>query len=183
MCVFHLSFAAFGLYLGMKGANTTGGIKIANLTFFGADTTTELELPVAVNGVRLSFSGLYSDVVIDTIDLNKHLIKNPACTRFAYAEGSSMEDFRIFDGDLLVIDTSLPHESGAVVIVWVSEEQMWTAKKLLIKKTAAGQEYWLLPGNQELKPVFCSSPLDFIYGVLIHSITTHNKNVRTHRRK
>jgi DNA polymerase V len=80
-------------------------------------------------------------------DLNKILIKNPVSTFYARVKGTSMRDAGIDDGDLLVIDKSLPHRAGAVAVCAINGE--FTLK--YIKRN--GDRLWLMPANPEFKPI------------------------------
>jgi DNA polymerase V len=50
------------------------------------------------------------------LDLHALLVRRPAATFFARARGPSMRDAGIGDGDLLVVDRSIPPQSGDIVV-------------------------------------------------------------------
>ncbi len=50
------------------------------------------------------------------IDLNQMLIERPASTFFARISGSDLKDAGIFDGDILIIDTSIKPTDGKLVL-------------------------------------------------------------------
>ena len=54
-----------------------------------------------------------------TLVLNELLVKRPAATYFVRVEGDSMVGAGISDGDLLVVDRSLPPADGDVIIASV----------------------------------------------------------------
>lgn len=66
------------------------------------------------------------------IDLNEMMVHNPPATFFVKAEGDSMVDVGIFDGDLLVVDFSLDALHGDIVIAKLDEN--FTVKRLYNKQ-------------------------------------------------
>lgn len=76
------------------------------LIMFSADLSSELPLPFADQGVKAGFPSPAQDYMTDSIDLNRELIRHPATTFYARADGDSMKDCGIDDGNLLVIDKS-----------------------------------------------------------------------------
>jgi DNA polymerase V len=85
----------------------------------------------------------------DTVDLGKHLVRDPSSTFLMKVAGSSMRDARIDDGDELVVDRGLAAEDGRVVVADIDGEL--TVKRL--KRTATG---WLL---QAANPDFADIPV------------------------
>jgi DNA polymerase V len=66
------------------------------------------------------------------LDLNEHLIKQPAATVFVRARGDSMTGAGIHDGDLLVVDRSIEAADGRIVIAALNGEL--TVKRLAKNK-------------------------------------------------
>ncbi|MDM7481921.1 MAG: translesion error-prone DNA polymerase V autoproteolytic subunit [Halomonas sp.] len=94
--------------------------------------STPLPLPFASLSGRAGFSGFPSpaqDYEPRTLDLNTRLIKHPTQTFYLTARGDSMEGWGIFDGDLLVVDRSVPPRLGRIVVALFDQE-------LLIKRYA-----------------------------------------------
>lgn len=75
-----------------------------------------LLLPLPAERVPAGFPSPALDYLDDRIDLTRELIRHPAATFLMRVQGDSMRDARIADGDLLVIDRSVPPTPGAVVI-------------------------------------------------------------------
>ncbi|GAB6061164.1 LexA family protein [Desulfonatronum parangueonense] len=75
------------------------------------------------------------------LDINEHLIRNPAATVLVRASGDSMKDAGILDGDMLVVDRSLQAADGKIVIALIHGE--FTVKTL---KMQDGRTY-LVPTN------------------------------------
>ncbi|MGM0381383.1 MAG: LexA family protein [bacterium] len=87
-----------------------------------ADTDTDLELPVAEASCPAGFPSPADDYMEDKLDLNEHLIENPAATFFVRVSGTSMKNAGIHDGDILIVDRSLEARHGKVVIAVVDGE-------------------------------------------------------------
>jgi len=63
------------------------------------------------------------DAIEQSLDLNRHLIHNPAATFFMRVEGDAAADQSVQAGDLLVVDRSLEAQHQSL-IVGVIEGQM-----------------------------------------------------------
>lgn len=100
------------------------------------------------------------------LDLNEHLIKNPATTFFVRVEGESMINAGIFPNDMLVVDLSLEPQDSNVVIAFVDGE--FTVKRL---KIAKNQQITLLPENENFSPIVINEDMDFrLWGVVTNVI-------------
>ena len=82
----------------------------------------KLLLPFHLQKVGAGFPSPATDYVEDDIDLNTHLIKNIPSTFLIRAQGKSMNNVGIYDGDLLVVDRSLDPKKFSTVIVNINEE-------------------------------------------------------------
>ncbi len=69
------------------------------------------------------------DCVERRLSLDEHLIRHRESTFFMRVAGHSMRDLGIFDGDLLVVDRSVPAAHGCVVVAVIDGE--FTVKQLL----------------------------------------------------
>lgn len=61
----------------------------------------------------------------------EYCVRHPSATYFLRVEGNSMEDARIHDGDVLVVDRALEPEHGSIVIAAVDNEFVEGAYSLL----------------------------------------------------
>lgn len=96
------------------------------------------------------------------LDLNEHLIKNPATTFFVRVEGDSMINAGIFPNDMLVVDLSIEPQDSNVVIAFLNGE--FTVKRLRIAKN---QQITLLPENENYSPIVIKEEMDFrLWGVV-----------------
>ena len=59
------------------------------------------KIPLYSNKVAAGFPSPADDYIEDKLDLNQHLIKHQAATFFVRANGDSMIDCGIFDGDIM----------------------------------------------------------------------------------
>ncbi|NBR47919.1 LexA family transcriptional regulator [bacterium] len=63
-----------------------------------------------------------------SLDLNEHLVRNPAATFFVKVEGDSMRDAGILSGDILVVDRSLTPKDSQIVVAMLDGD--FTVKRL-----------------------------------------------------
>lgn len=71
---------------------------------------TKLRIPLASANVQAGFPSPAEDHMENSLDLNEHLVSNPAATFFVRVQGSSMRDAGIQGGDILVVDRSVIHD-------------------------------------------------------------------------
>jgi len=138
------------------------------MDFYTVSTETLAELPYIEGGISAGFPSPAADFLDATIDLNKHLIKNPSTTFIAIAKGVSMKNIGIHDGDLLILDKSLEPKNGAIAACVIDGE--FTLKTLMVK----AKEVYLTPENEDYKPIKITEFNDFkIWAILTHSIKAH----------
>lgn len=126
-------------------------------------TLSKQDIPLYISHVRAGFPSPADDFIDQSLDLNEFLIKKPSATFFAWAEGDSLKDIGIFDGDLLIIDRSVSRRQGSVVIAAL--EGQLTCKILDLKHKQ------LLAANPLFPPI-CINGMDslIIEGVVTYSI-------------
>lgn len=103
-------------------------------------------LPVFASGIRAGFPSPADDHAEPGLDLNQ-LIENRASTFCAWAEGDSMQDLGILDGDLMVIDRSLTPRHDDVVVADLNGS--FTVKRLIQKSSGS----FLMPANPAYPPI------------------------------
>jgi len=79
--------------------------------------------------VPAGFPSPADDYVERRLSLDEHLVQHKESTFFMRVAGHSMRDMGIFDGDLLVVDRSVPAAHGCVVVAVIDGE--FTVKQLL----------------------------------------------------
>lgn len=106
------------------------------------------------------------------VDLNDFLIEHPTATFFAKVKGEEMQDIGIYNGDVLIVDTSLEPKDNKVVVV--SIQGVLTVK---IYRIIEGEIFLQSYSNQFL-PLKIEPYMEFVLiGVvtkIIHSI--YNKD-------
>ena len=121
--------------------------------------------PLYLAAVAAGFPSPADDFVDKALDLNEHLVSNPAATYFVRAAGDSMLGAGIHDGDVLVVDRSRDPRPGDVVIAALDGEL--TVKRLRTKNG----EVWLLPENPAYKPLHVTEDTAFdLWGVVTYVI-------------
>lgn len=102
------------------------------------------------------------------LSLDKLLIANPDATFVGMAQGQSMQDIGIFDGDLLLVDRSEQVKDGDVIVA--NYNGCFTCK-FIDKKHAQ-----LLSASELYQPVKISPEDEFqIEGVVTRSIRLHRQ--------
>lgn len=81
--------------------------------------------------VPAGFPSPAADYEQSRLDLNKHLVSNPAATFFVKVAGDSMIGAGIHHGDLLVVDRSIEPKDKSVVIAVLDGEL--TVKRIRIR--------------------------------------------------
>jgi DNA polymerase V len=120
-----------------------------------------LSRPLLLSLVPAGFPSPAEDYVDRYLDLNDHVVRNPASTFFVRADGESMAGANIQPGDILVVDRSLEPTNGRVVIAAVAGEL--TVKRLRLR---SGRVF-LEPANPCFKPIEILPDQDFeIWGVV-----------------
>ena len=127
--------------------------------------TISRELPLAPTGISAGFPSPAGDYMELSIDLNKELIRNPASTFYGRVSGCSMQDIGIEDGDLLVIDKSLPPQDGSIAVCFIDGE--FTLKKIKTEKS----RLWLMPANKKYSPILVTEDNHFlVWGIVTYTI-------------
>ena len=91
-----------------------------------------LPLPLYQMPVSAGFPSPADDYIEQRLDLNRHLIKNPAATFMARVSGNSMIGAGVHDGDVIIVDRSLEPKDGQIVIAVLNGEL--TVKRLRHKR-------------------------------------------------
>ncbi|MBP7901088.1 MAG: LexA family transcriptional regulator [Gammaproteobacteria bacterium] len=95
------------------------------------------ERAMANSVVRAGIPGIADNDVLDGIAVDRYLIHNASSTLLVEVKGDSMMDAAILEGDIAVIDTSVTHKAGDIVIAEIDGE---VTLKTLIKE----QGVWAL---------------------------------------
>ncbi|MBF0563193.1 MAG: translesion error-prone DNA polymerase V autoproteolytic subunit [Alphaproteobacteria bacterium] len=127
-----------------------------------------LELVLFSNGVPAGFPSPAEDHVDRRLDLNDHVVKRPAATFYARAEGESMRNIGIFHGDLLVVDRSITPEPGDVIVATIDGG-------LAVKRLVNRNNTWFLAPENSEYPAFAVNSDEGIqiWGVVTYSLRCH----------
>ena len=125
-------------------------IKISHIP----DLSVENSLSLFDAAVSAGFPSPAADYEQDRLDLNRHLVKNPAATFFVRVTGDSMIGAGIHDGDLLVVDRSIEPRDKNIIIAVLDGEL--TVKRIWLRRG----KITLVPENENY---------------LAHEITTENE--------
>lgn len=122
-------------------------------------------LPLYASKVAAGFPSPADDYLEGTLDLNEHLVRNPAATFFVRVSGDSMIGSGIFPDDILIVDRSLEAKSGDVVIAVLDNEL--TVKQYHRQDGTVE----LRPDNPAYEPIHISGDMELhIWGVVKHVI-------------
>lgn len=123
-------------------------------------------LPLFTNKISAGRATQAEPDIEEYIDLDDFLVDNPATTFCVYASGDSMENAGIYDGDLLVVDSSLLATSGKIIIASIDGEL--TVKRLKIDEA---NQITLIAENPIYKNITIRENNNFIIcGVVTNSI-------------
>lgn len=138
------------------------------LKFIDFEIESDQPLPFSNTKIPAGFPSPALNDMDDKISLFKELIKHPSATFYMRVEGNSMIGAGINNGDIAVIDRSLPAQDGKIAVVYVDGE--FTLKRL--KLDLDNKAVWLIPENDEFKPIKVTEDNDsfLVWGILINVI-------------
>jgi len=138
-----------------------------SLEIFYANTSSQLSLQIANNGISAGFPSPAEDFLDSSIDLNKALIKNKDATFYGRVKGDSMIGAGLEDGDLLIIDKSIEPKDGKIAVCFIDGD--FTVKRIKITTDII----WLIAENKNYQPIKVTKDNDFIiWGIVTNVIKT-----------
>ncbi|HJK86536.1 MAG TPA: translesion error-prone DNA polymerase V autoproteolytic subunit [Candidatus Megaira endosymbiont of Nemacystus decipiens] len=105
------------------------------------------KIPLFSSTIEAGYPSLAEEHVEQFLDMNQLLIKNPATTFCVKVSGVSMIEAGIYEGDRLLVDSSITPKEGKIVIAAI--DGMLTVKRL---GTIDGTPY-LMPENSNFAPI------------------------------
>ncbi len=123
-------------------------------------------IPFYLQKAGAGFPSPVTDYTEEDIDLNAHLIKNAPATFIIRAQGKSMLNIGIYDGDLLIVDRSLKPKNFSTVIASVNDD-------LVVKNFIKEKNLQFLSSgskNSKDKIVLDLNSNIFIWGVVTYAI-------------
>jgi DNA polymerase V len=135
---------------------------------FAVDLSRKYLLTLYQQPVAAGFPSPAEDYIERKLDLNRHLVRNPAATFYVRVTGDSMITAGIHSGDLLIVDRSLEATSGRIVIAVFQGE-------LIVKRLwQEGDCIFLLAEHPDYPPIEIHDSQELIiWGVvttIIHSV-------------
>lgn len=125
----------------------------------------EAKTPLYGSDVQAGYPSTGDDHVEAQLNLHSYVVDKPESTFFVRAKGQSMIDAGISDGDLLVVDRSIPARNDHIVIAALDGEL--TVKRLNRTET----KLQLLPENPTFSPIDVGEEQDcHIWGVVTNVI-------------
>jgi DNA polymerase V len=127
--------------------------------------TTLYALPLYMVAISAGFPSPAEDYVEGKIDLNRHLIKNPAATFLVRVTGDSMIGAGIHSGDVLVVDRSLEPTQHGIVIAVINGEL--TVKRICHER----KRLYLMPENPNYPPILIDEGMELqVWGIVTNVI-------------
>lgn len=105
------------------------------------------KIPLFSSRVAAGYPALADDHIEEMMDMNGLLIRNPRSTFCVRVSGLSMTGVGIYEGDILLVDSSIPAAEGKIVVAAI--DGMVTVKRL---SYIDGKPY-LLPENPDFEPI------------------------------
>jgi DNA polymerase V len=132
---------------------------------FSSLQASEVSLPLYMVAVSAGFPSPAEDYIEGQIDLNLHLIKNPAATFLVKATGDSMLGAGIHSGDVLVVDRSLEPTQNKIVIAVLNGEL--TVKRIRYER----KQVYLMPENPAYPAISMNEGMELqVWGVVTNVI-------------
>ena len=116
--------------------------------------------------VAAGFPSPAEDHAEGRLDIQALLIRRPVATFFCRAQGESMREAGINDGDLLVVDRSITAGAGDVVVANLGDG-------LVVKRLVKSGDGWALASDNPNYPTFPVNP-DIgvqVWGVVTFAVT------------
>jgi len=121
------------------------------------------------SGISAGFPSPADDFLHQKLSLDEKLVQHKEATFYARVKGESMINAGLDDGDLLVIDRSLPPLNNHIAICYLDNE--FTVKRLEIK----GTKITLVPENDKYSKIEITEANELIiWGIVTYVIKKVN---------
>lgn len=126
------------------------------------------EIPVSAG-----FTSPAENYIQERLNLQDLCVLHPDCTHFVKATGESMTGDYIYPGSILVVDSTIPVETGRVIVAYVNDG--WCVKRYVAKDPLVMLE----SSNSLYAPIYVQPGEVFkILGVVTYIISKPPKYVR-----
>jgi DNA polymerase V len=105
------------------------------------------KIPFFSSMVEAGYPSVAEDHIEEMLDMNNLLVKNPATTFCVKVTGMSMMDAGIYEGDKLLVDSSITPSEGKIIIAAI--DGMLTVKRL----GYINKKPFLIPENVNFEPI------------------------------
>lgn len=122
--------------------------------------------PLFLSRVQAGYPSPADDEVEERLDLNRHIFKRPESTMMVWMRGDGFKEEGVFDGDLLVADSSVEPGEGNLVVVLAGQDQ------LIKKVTRRGGQLFLVDGSGPSEMTAVGDPGVKILAVVTFTIHT-----------
>ena len=130
-------------------------------------TVLPIVLPIVLNdGQYGGFPSPADDYLHRPLDLNERLTPHPTTTFFIEVTGNSMAAYKIFDGDVLIIDRAEDCHDGHLVLAVI--ESQFALRRL---RKFEGK-FWLCPSEPDQPSIELDESCE-IWGRVMWSLTRH----------
>lgn len=117
------------------------------------------------SGISAGFPSPADDFIQQKLSLDEKLVQHKDATFYARVKGDSMINAGLDDGDLLVIDRSLPIQNNAIAICFLDNE--FTVKRLKIEE----EKITLIPENDNYDKIEINEAHELvIWGIVTYVI-------------
>lgn len=124
-----------------------------------------IKCPLYLHRVSAGFPSPAEDECESSLNLNSLMVKNAEATFFLRVLGCSMERVGIFEGDIVVVDRSIPVQYGNIVIAFI--QNAFTIRRLVKK----GEKVLLQAENIHDPIIEIKNPEEFeIWGTVTYVI-------------
>lgn len=155
-----------------KLGNTIDPIPPENI--YRVDASRRPDIPLYSSGVQAGFTSPAENHIEARLNLHDLCVAHPDATYFVKAVGESMTGDAIFPGSILVVDATIPVETGLVVVAWVNGE---CCVKRFVR---SGKMIMLEPSNSKYLPIYVHLERDQfdVLGVVTYIVSKPAKYVR-----
>lgn len=141
---------------------------------YAVDPTRRIDIPFWDTPVPAGFTSPAENYIRERLNLQDLCVLHPDCTHFVKAVGESMTGDYIFPGSILVVDTTIPVDTGRVIVAWVNGG--WCVKRFVRKEDMVMLE----SSNEAYLPIYLHEDRDqlIVLGVVTYIVSKPPKYAR-----
>ena len=141
---------------------------------YRVDPTRRKKIPFWDSPVPAGFTSPAENYIRERLNLQDLCVVHPDCTHFVKAVGESMTGDYIFPGSILVVDSTIPVDTGLVIVAWVNGG--WCVKRFVRKQ----KMILLESSNETYLPIYLHEDRDqfIVLGVVTYIVSKPPKYAR-----